>query len=261
MTGIRKSIKLDSGTISYIQDGDGSNPVLFLHGWGGDALSFQPLFQALRDAGSKSTFYALDFPGFGESAPPPSAWGVDDYAECVVKYLANMHISRPELVIHSFGGRVALKLLARKADIFQRAALIAPAGIKHETRSKETIGFVAKTLKKILSIAPLKPLLPIVRSLGYKSIGAQDYLAAEGVMKESFSRVVDEDLKGCLSSITAPIHIFWGKDDTYVPFSDGEQMQSAMKQAQLTLFNDGRHGIHKTHAAQIAQALIPFLNK
>ena len=51
----------------YEQAGEGKN-VLLLHGWGGEAASWLPVYHHLRD---KCRVTALDFPGHGRSGLPP----------------------------------------------------------------------------------------------------------------------------------------------------------------------------------------------
>ena len=43
-----------------------------LHGWGASLKLMQPLAERLAALGY--AVYSFDFPGFGESDPPPTAW-------------------------------------------------------------------------------------------------------------------------------------------------------------------------------------------
>ena len=86
----------------------GAAPILMLHGWGASLKLMQPLGERLAALGWG--VYIPDLPGFGESAPPPAAWDVPDYAKWVVTYLDAHQLEKVYLIGHSFGGRVGLVL-------------------------------------------------------------------------------------------------------------------------------------------------------
>ncbi len=262
MLGSRHIVDLGDYSISCIELSSDSTepPLLFLHGWGGSAESFQPLMAELNKTLSPGRrMIALDLPGFGKSPLPPKAWFVSDYLSCVVKYLRSAHIKAVDLIAHSFGGRITTKLLQTNPELVRRIVYIAPAGIRGDLTKLTARKQRAHKLKRLFENPLLKPLFPLVRRLGYRAIGGQDYLATSGVMKETFTNVVEEDLADLLPQITQPTRIFWGRNDTYVPVSDGQHMAQVLANAELTIFEDGRHGIHKTHAAAIAAQLKNFL--
>ena len=62
---------VDGITLAYVDEGSG-DPVVLLHGWGGQAASMTPLIVALRD---RYRVLAFDLPGFGGSSSPPVPWG------------------------------------------------------------------------------------------------------------------------------------------------------------------------------------------
>lgn len=259
MLGKRLAVEIGNQHISYIEYGTGGDITLFLHGWGGSAESFQPLWEQLvmHDQFKNSRFIAIDMPGFGDSPAPTQPWTVEDYLLCVVKYLGSMHITSCNLVVHSMGGRIAIKWLSGEyAAMCKKAVFIAPAAVRHENKSAKS---AAGVLKKVFTLPLLRHLFPVVRTLGYKLIGGQDYLAVDGVMKETFKQVVSEDPSPGLQHISTESLIFWGTDDTYVPVSDAETMVEHMKHTRTIIFKGGRHGIHKTHATEIANELSAFL--
>ena len=58
-------------------------PLLILHGWGRGSDSYVEVMEKLSNQGYQTV--VPDLPGFGKSAPPPSAWGVDDAGICPVQ--------------------------------------------------------------------------------------------------------------------------------------------------------------------------------
>lgn len=253
----RHSAVVNGQKISYLERGTNGTPLLFLHGWGGSAESFLPLWDSLsaHEEFAQRRMIAIDFPGFGESPAPEEPWDVPRYALCVAQYLSAMGVSIADLVNHSFGGRVTTVLLSEYATSFGRAFYLAPAGIRHEKKGVEN---AAGVMKKFFGLPGMRILFPTIRKIGYRLIGGRDYLETSGVMKETFQLVTQEDLSDRLPKITHPVAIAFGKNDTYVPYTDGALMQQAIPGAQLTVFEDGRHGIHKTHAKQLTPLFIKF---
>ncbi len=260
MTGTRQEITVGNQPISYIRHGNGPRTVLFLHGWGGSAESFQELWTAFNVNTERFSFIAIDLPGFGQSPPPALPWSVHDYMECVVQYLDLMSISQADLVTHSFGGRVALYLGAQHPQRIGKSILIAAAGKRTDEKTRKKVENASSTVKKIFMLPGLRKLFPIIRTIGYKLIGGQDYLKVDGVMRETFQNVVEEDLSHLFPTYKSPTQLYWGINDTYVPLTVGKEMEQSLPNATLTIFEDGKHGIHRTHAEQIALSAREFLN-
>ncbi|MBD3270024.1 alpha/beta fold hydrolase [Candidatus Peregrinibacteria bacterium] len=251
--------KIKGLDIHYGIEDRGEYSIFFLHGWGGSKKSWLSLLERLNIDGSK---IILDFPGFGESQKPKVAWNMSNYADFVEefietiikKYALNKKIV---LIVHSFGGRNAFKLFSKKrAFKVEKLVLIASAGIKHpDTFKKKLLKFFAK-ISKILKIIPG---YTWIRKNIYKMINSRDYAKLEGVMKDTFLNVINEDLKPHISKINIPTMIFWGKHDSYVPLADAHEIKSLIPNASLKIFDDGKHGIHKTHAEDISEEIEKFI--
>lgn len=118
-------IVFEGKEISVLREGRGEDMV-FLHGY----LSSKECFTFQIKYFSK--FYrvtAFDFVGFGKSAPLSEPWSVGDYAAYTARFLDSLGIKNARLIAHSFGGRVALKLLSERPALFDRALLAGCAGI------------------------------------------------------------------------------------------------------------------------------------
>ncbi|MBI2411067.1 MAG: alpha/beta hydrolase [Candidatus Kerfeldbacteria bacterium] len=261
MIGTRKQLTLNHQIVSYIEfeANNEAIPILFLHGWGGSAMSFQALWQELINGQIARRLIAIDFPGFGRSPAPTQPWNVHAYAECVVKYLDVLHIKQVILVSHSFGGRVTTKLLYEHPNRVRRVVYIAPAGIRNHEKRIGVITRLATAMKVIFELPLLNRLFPTVKKWGYMLIGGHDYLHTSGVMKQTFQNVIAEDLSPVFETITQPVKIFWGQHDSYVPVEQSEFMKNKIPHADVRIFGDGRHGIHTTHAQQIAEDIVAFL--
>ena len=65
----------------------------------------------------------IDFPGHGESDPPPVPWGVLEYADCLLQLLKKTGFCPCSVVAHSFGCRVAAWLAAKNLIVLQELYL------------------------------------------------------------------------------------------------------------------------------------------
>lgn len=69
---------------------------------GGSIESWRPVTAALLERGFQ--VLVVDFPGFGRSSPPPSAWGVPDYTETLIALIESLAFAPSNIIAHSFGG-------------------------------------------------------------------------------------------------------------------------------------------------------------
>lgn len=214
--------------VSYLRAGEGKD-LVFLHGYLACKESFYPQIEYF------SRFYrvtAFDFPGFGQSEPLPSAWSVSDYADFTMEFLYGKDIRFPHVIAHSFGGRVAVKCLSR-GDVFDRAVLCGCAGIvpKRTLRYKARVR-AYKTVKKI---AP---------RFAEKHFGSAEYRTLSPVMRESYKKIVNEDLREDAKRIARPVLFINGERDTAAPVSSAEIYLSCVENGSLQVFGGCGHFAH-----------------
>ena len=230
--------------VSYLAGGKG-RPLVVLHGWGSSSRVMIPASTHLSDL---RRCYLIDFPGFGASPEPPRAWSIDDYADVVEAFIDSLGEEKVDLFVHSFGGRVALKLLAREktGTRIGRILITGGAGMK----PRRSFGFyVRKYLAKLLK-APFL-LLPgrlRERSLAWlretalwKRLGSSDYRQLTGVMRETFVRSVSEYLDPLLQQIDHEILLLWGENDEATPLYQAERMEKGLKNSALVVIEKAGH--------------------
>lgn len=230
-------LKIDNMDIFYKKAGQGQK-VLLLHGWGGCADSFLPVFNYLS---SKFEVYAIDFPGFGQSTVPEKPWGVGDYENIVIKFMDALGIEGTNIIAHSFGGRVSIRLASEhpervlKLVLADSAGLIPKRGFKYYFKV-----YKFKLFKSIfLLFTPGKNKQEKLDKF-YSKHGSRDYRDA-GSMRQTFIKVVNEDLKGFLSSIKSPTLLIWGDEDKDTPLYFGKIMEKEIPDAGLVVFKGAGH--------------------
>lgn len=252
-----RAARVDGLPISYTVRGEGS-PVLLLHGWGSSSDSWRNVQDALANA--RLRVFALDLPGFGKTPPPPSVWGVEEYASCVERFARALGLSSFSLVGHSFGGQVALSLASSRPSLVAKLALVAPAAIRPPLAIRHlTLLLIAKLLGLPLSLIPSATLRTWIRRKAYGAIGRRDYGRAEGVMKKVLERVIRQDLSRLLPSVNTPALLLWGDNDQLTPLSHGLRIKAAMPNATLKVFEGRGHNLHKEIPEDIARDISLFL--
>jgi pimeloyl-ACP methyl ester carboxylesterase len=246
-------IEIEGLRIYYEVAGRGK-PVVLLHGWGGRVESFRPVFNFLRP---RFKVYALDLPGFGRSDEPPVPWDVGEYTAVVADFFTELGLEKADVVAHSFGGRVALVLAAVFPDRVDKLVLIDSAGIK----PKRTLSYHLRVAvaKAVRSLSVFGRGGRKVKEALYALTGSRDYRQTEGVMRATFVRVVNEDLRPLLPSIKAPTLLIWGEKDTDTPLSDGQIMEQEIADAGLVVLKNAGHFSYLDAFPQFCRIVSVFL--
>jgi pimeloyl-ACP methyl ester carboxylesterase len=110
--------------LNHHRQGDGP-PLVLMHGVGHHWQGWRPVIDLLAD---EFDVIACDSPGFGRSAPLPSAMEptITSYADAFEWFLAELGLTRPHVAGNSMGGAIALELARRRAVASVTA--LSPAG-------------------------------------------------------------------------------------------------------------------------------------
>ena len=218
----------------------------------------RPILERLQ---ADHAVYSLDFPGFGQSPLPPAAWGVDDYVAVVVRFLESQDVARATIIGHSFGGRVGIKLAAARPELVERLVLVDAAGIKPTPTMRQNLTTsVAKLGRTLLRAVPAEGLRSRIEDAARSRLGSEDYQAA-GPLRETFVRVVNEDLRPCLPKIAAPTLLIWGDRDEATPLDDARIMEKEIPDAGLAVLEGAGHFSYLDRPNDFARIVRVFLTQ
>lgn len=210
------------------------NPVIvFLHGWGGSLVSWLGTAKAIASLGFYSV--VVDFAGFGKSAEPSEPYCVEDYADEVALLVKSLGLGEIFLVGHSFGGRVAIMLSAlrkieiKKLVLVDSAGVLPRRGLLYKAKVKRY-----KRLKKKASVGKCNP-------EKLKKYGSSDYLKLSPVMKQTFIKVVNQDLLPYAKRIEVETLIVWGKKDKDTPIYMAKKLNKAINNSSLIVLPSGHY--------------------
>lgn len=220
--------------INYYKFGAHDLPALiFLHGWRSEGKVWTEIVQKLTN--KQQAVFCLDLPGFGGSALPKNAFSVSDYAETVAGFIKKMELKKVILIGHSFGGRIAIKLAASQPPYLKKLILVDSAGIRESAGLNQK-----KALAKLLKPLFKPKFMAGVRRSIYKVMGAEDFLARPE-LKETFLKVVNEDLTLDLDKISLPTLIVWGQDDAETPLSQAKVLKEKILNSKLVTIDNAGH--------------------
>ena len=211
--------------VSYLQKGKGKD-LVFFHGY----LSSKEAF--LKQIDYFSNYYrvtAIDFLGFGKSAPLTTPFSVSDYAKWTKLVLDALGVKKPSVIAHSFGCRVALKMAEGEGQVFDKLILTGPAGVIMNR------GFSYKA--KVKTYRFVKKFFP---KFAEKRFGSAEYRALSPIMKESYKKIVNEDLREVAKRVQNEILILEGRLDKTTPPREAEAYLAVMKRAKL-IYLEGGH--------------------
>ena len=200
----------------------------------------------MEDLSKDRLVTAIDFPAHGESDEPPVPWGVPDFAEMTAELMDKLSIAPADLIAHSFGARVAIQLAATRPELIKRMVLTGAAGIrKPQTPQQKKASAQYQQKKAVITRLGKLPGLqgPMDRLMEKErqKHGSPDYLALSTEMRQTFVKVVNEDLSDRLSRIKAPTLLVFGGNDTETPVWMGEKMEKEIPDAGLVIFENGDH--------------------
>ncbi len=206
--------------------------MVFLHGY----LSSKESFAA--QVAYFSQFYrvtAFDFIGQGASEPLQTPFSVEDYAIWTEEVLSLLGVEKPSVVAHSFGCRVLIKMAKRGRQVFDKLILTGPAGV-----------VLPRGLRYRCKVAAYRLVKKFAPRFAERHFGSAEYKTLSPVMRESYKKIVNEDLRSDAAQIRNQILIVEGKTDTTTPMKAAQAYLAVMQNARLKVM-DGGHFAFAEH--------------
>ena len=232
---------VEAGThrLSILSVGSGGGePVMLIHGFGGDAGTWLFTQGALA---KDRPVHVIDLPAHGGSAPTAPSGSLDELTGSVLAALDALGIERAHLVGHSLGGAVALSAAASAPERIGSLSLLAPAGLGPEISTDYIEGFLAADRRR-----PMKEAL----SRLFADPGAMSSEMIENVLKfkrlegvpEALSAIAASlvsdgrqafDLRAALAAAQVPVLVVWGDKDGVIPASQADNLPADVKVERL----------------------------
>ena len=137
------------------------------------------------------------------------AFSVSDYAVWTKEVLTLLGVKKPHVIAHSFGCRVAVKMAAFDSEAFDKIILTGPAGVI--LKRGFSYHCKVKAYRLVKRFAP---------KFAERKFGSAEYKTLSPIMKESYKKIVNEDLRADARGIKNPVLLIEGEQDTTPPISE-----------------------------------------
>ena len=230
-------------------------PVIFLHGAGGNALSWPA---NMRNGNGRHDIF-LEIPGHGRSTGV-SAHSIEGMAKLVLEFVKLIRLNRAAIVGHSMGGAIASWIAINEPDRVHGLALLSTAPsfkvnpafllAPIEDSNRDLI------LHKLVDLSFGEHISARTKELAYQRLRE----VRPSVLHNDFMACADIDMVPDLEKINTPTLILGGRDDHMVHPSNWQLMHEKIKGSKFVdLANTGHH-IMFERPKEVDQLLREFLS-
>ncbi len=248
-------------------------PVVLIHGFCSSSYSFRQLAPLLA---RHHRVYAIDLNGFGYTQRPhdPAAYDLDGQAALVRETLDRLGLGRVDLVGHSFGAVVALRVAELQPRRIGRLVLISPATaiapmpllMRFPPARHLMYPFLRlylsspRAYRSLLEGAYHQPGLPRLAD----SEIFRNQLLVEGLHNayHGFGRAMNTGMADVLpagQAVKQPVLILAGRHDRIVPLATIRSTTPHLPRAKLVVFEDCGHSAMEEAPDKTAREIHRFL--
>jgi len=229
-----EKIEVGGRRLRFLRRGEGGEPALLLHGFGGDLGNW--LFNQAALAEGRAV-YALDLPGHGESTKDVGAATLEELAAVATAFLEAVGVGAAHLVGHSMGGAVAMAMAAATPKRVRSLSLLCSAGLGREIDGAYLDGFVGATsrnalrphLGKLFADEALVTRQLVDDLLKYKRLEGVE-AALRKLQASLFPGGAQARLfRDALGTMGIPALVVWGGKDRVIPASHAAGLPPAVK--------------------------------
>jgi non-heme chloroperoxidase len=267
----------NSGSIElYYEDHGSGAPVVLIHGYPLSGRAWDRQVPVLLDAHSRVITY--DRRGFGKSSQPTSGFDYDTFAADLNALMEKLDLYDVTLVGHSMGtGEVIRHLGTYGSARVARAVLISPIPPFLLETDDNPEGLPGELFDGFIQTA--KADTPAWMKGFLDNFYNMDVYGGSLVSDPAFQASLDianaasataavaciptweTDFRRDLPKIDVPMLVVQGDADRILPFPNtGERLRSLIKENELVVIEGGPHAIAWTHADQVNNALLRFID-
>ncbi len=265
------SVDIDGIRTNYHEIGEG-DPVILLHGSGPGVTAWQNWHAILPRLGETHRVLALDVVGFGFSPLPEGEKpGIKLWTRHLAGFIDTMGLDQVTLIGNSFGGALALGMMAHHADKVRSLILMGtPAGEFEQTQGlADSRSFEPNfdTMRAMMRAFPYDPTI-----VTDEAVAARLRVAEIASGKETIRKLQpgdEQDVKGPrmvkgipleqLDAIDVPVLILHGREDKMIPLPVAFRMHEHLKRSEMHVFGQCGHWVQLERENQFLDQVRDFL--
>lgn len=261
---IRKEITLPDGLhFAYLEGGQGE-PLMLLHGFGGNKDTFTRVSRFLV---KHYRVIIPDITGFGESAHPQDTdYSPSAQVERLRLFSQALNLKKIHLGGNSMGGQIALLYSALYPSEVKSLWLLSPAGIWSAPKSdvlKDIIKtnhnpLIARNVKEFQNVMALGMNSPPLIPLPMLKVLAQERIQNVALEEVIFQKMLDLSIENQISEMGTPALIVFGELDQVIPVETANVLSKLLQNAKVVFVNNAGHVAMFEKPKQCAEDYIAF---
>jgi pimeloyl-ACP methyl ester carboxylesterase len=217
----------------YLKAGSG-RPVVLIHGGASDARDWLDTMAALAH---RCTLYAPDLLGFGQNERKSEGYYLSEFSDFILEFMGTLGLQSPNLVGHSFGGRICLDIALQHPERVNKLVLVDSSGLGKVSRFGTAFLTGFWVIRQLFRIPQPYP----------------KFLAREG--DDPDWACVDK-----LPELKTPTLVIWKRHDPYLPLAVARRAVAAMPAARLVILPGYGHAPHKKNQDAFNRYLLDYLD-
>jgi pyruvate dehydrogenase E2 component (dihydrolipoamide acetyltransferase) len=255
-----ETIDIEGQSLCYLRRGEGGQPAVLLHGFGGDFNNWLFNHEVLA---AHRAVYALELPGHGGSSKRVGSGTISEFAMAVARFVDALDLPRVHLAGHSMGGAIAIQFALTHPRRTASLTLVASAGLGPDIDGEYIEGFIRASrrnelrpqIEKLFADPKLVGRQMVEDILKYKRLDG-----VEPALRTIANRFFPEGrqailLRDRLGELSMPVLVIWGSNDRIVTVSHAQGLpQNVMTQ----ILPESGHMVHMEAAAQFNRVVTSF---
>ncbi|HEV2845713.1 MAG TPA: alpha/beta hydrolase [Thermoanaerobaculia bacterium] len=250
--------------------GDGGDPIVLIHGFGGSVYSWRKVVPALAE---KHQVVAIDLSGFGYTQRPgsPGSYTREAQGRLVLAVLDALGIERAHIFGHSYGGGLTLSLAARHPERFLSMVLVDSSAPTYSDDRRNRVAGIRPLATVFLRSVALRP--SMIRRALLRSYYDDSQVTPE-LVRAYLDRLRIEGVADAYQGLTAPARpgervelekidvpalVVWGAQDELISLESGRRAAARMPRSEFVVIDECGHLPMEEKPEELLRVVLPFL--
>lgn len=269
-----REVVLDGVRLAYRDHGDGE-PVVFLHGTPSHSFIWRAVVPEVERAGYRVVMF--DLLGYGRSERTLSRdTSVRGQLDVLHGLLRHLGIDDFSLVGHDIGGAIAK--LAAVAEPHRVRRLMLVDTVSYDSWPSETWQAIVRDHLDDYAAMPAGDFEAMLTRQLRMTVANPDHMSGEVLeaylaphrstlgrasffehQVRHYDSGYTQQVVPALASLTMPVRLLWGAEDTWQPVSYAERLAADIPDAELVVVDDAGHFLMEDDPARVRDEVLDFL--